>query len=440
MASVLCTVSIIALDPEADKVIKDLKTSLEVGVEASKRIKEIDEKSSLNEGLDVAEKILASLSIALGSYGAILSTFGNILVLFKEAEPTDRQVMAEQFQNIHMRFDAIQSELGEIGQLIGEIPAKVELHSRIVRIELLIFGFDSVNWSSPTQLSDFSRRCDNTPPDDLLNYLYLNRDDIIKSAARHFDRSHVLRAMKALSIIQLNAFKMYETCQAVKSVGQPEDQRKEALNHQKSRLEGFTKNIETVMNDFHRAERNIYNNFFTEYAKTEIDSFAAEHSNLNNDAFGAKLYNMLTTKYYWRKFAVGAYSDEALGDRDHYLWTKSNFAHFRSREGGRSWFVIMSSEFSDHADENKFRTDVLRCYPSYVRTALFNLLRVDCKVFSEDYYYIVGQGKIQECMDPIGVVGIICVRADMDLKLFGGDDSTFISYPYLGVVNTLVVH
>lgn len=106
---------------------------------------------ALNLGLDVASKLLESVSKALGSYGVILSGVATLLTLFKQATPTDREVMLEQFERTHQRFDALHSEVEEVKQLIGEIPEKVELHARISQVEIIKLAFERLQRSSLAQ-------------------------------------------------------------------------------------------------------------------------------------------------------------------------------------------------------------------------------------------------------------------------------------------------
>lgn len=290
---------------------------LKSGVNVGSGIQQIALKPTHNTRIDVAMEILDSVSFAIGQNGFILSGISRLLVLFKEAVPTDRQVMLQQFERTHLRFDAIYNELQEIKNLIAEIPEKVELHARIARVEVLTLAFQRLVRSPMTEMPDFRSKCDNNPPDETLDYIFIHRHAIKDSVARHYDRLSLLQTMQALGLIQTSALKMYEACQAVKYVDLPEGQQEQYLDDKQLNVDEFERNTNTVQRLFYDAENHIWKKFFVQHAKTEVDLFVAGNSNLGHRDLADKLYDMLATKYYWRYFAVGVYSGDTGGLDQH---------------------------------------------------------------------------------------------------------------------------
>lgn len=244
LVSVICAVSTIAKGEltylDEAKFFSNL---LNVSAAAGDGIKSIPLKPTHDTELDVAKQIVESVSSALGSYGVILTATFGLLTLLKDKEPTDREVILHQFEQVHLRFDAIHNELVEITHLIGEIPEKVELHARIAQVEILILAFQRLVHSPLTETDDFRKRCDNSPPDATLDYIYSHRGAIIAGVARRYDRLTLLQTMQALGFIQISALNMYEACLGVKFVDLPEGQQEQYRNGKKLTVEGFKKNI-----------------------------------------------------------------------------------------------------------------------------------------------------------------------------------------------------
>lgn len=406
--------------------VKTYTNWMKTGVNMGNGIKSIILKPTLNTGLDAAKELLDSISTALGSNGLILSAVASLLVLFKEAVPTDRQVMLQQFERTHLRFDAMHSELEEIKHLIGEIPEKVELHARIAEVEILILAFQRLQRSPMTEIDDFRRKCDNNPPDGTLDYIYIHRGAIKDGVARRYDRLALLQTMQALGITQLNALKMYEACQAVKAADLPVGQREQYLNDKRQNVEEFRWNIKAVIQMLYDAEAHIIKNFFVEHAKTEIDNFVAGHSNLGNRDLAVKLYNMLQTKYYWRHFATGVYSGDAVGFAQHIYYAHNDYAHYRYRHNGRSWFVIMSR--LGQSDNTQFESGVLKCindripapsnsdendveYDGEYSSHSSNIkIQETCQILLDDRYTYPYDINMKKCIANYGYVAIVCVR------------------------------
>lgn len=129
-----------------------------MGSTAGDIIQNINLRSTKNS-LAVAGHIHEFVSMDLGDYSLILHATANWLVLFKEATPTDREIMLQQFKRVHLRFDAILNVLEESKQLISEISDKVELHTYITLAKILIMAFQRILRSPMTEINNFRSKC-----------------------------------------------------------------------------------------------------------------------------------------------------------------------------------------------------------------------------------------------------------------------------------------
>lgn len=379
--------------------------------------------------LDVARQILTSISKALGPEGHILSAFVSLLGLFKEATPSDMDVMLQQFQQTHSRLDAIEENLREIKNLIGEIPQKVKLHGHISDIEILVHNFRRFQRSPISEMDAFRRKCEYIPPDVTLDYIYNQRHEITNSSARHYDRLAVLQAMQALGITQVHALQMYEACEAVTTYNKTVGDQKTYLAGKRLNVEEFEERIETVSQLFYEAEDNIVRNFFVDYAKAEIDNFVAGSSGLGRDDLRKQLYRMLTQKYYWRKFVVGTYSGDTAGFDQHVIAASKEYSHYKYRDNGRSWFVFMSQ--IDQDDVVEFQEGVLKCINDRIplrhkyNVARYYYPTMNCNVVRANYNYDSSPHAInlRNCIAEYGFVALLCVKHGNGL-VWARDSST----------------
>lgn len=412
LVSVICTVSIIAEGEQKGlENITSLSNSLKEGASAGVEIKNV----VLNPGdgkKDVAKYILQLVSAALGPKAIILTTAANLLALFKEATPSDRQVMLQQ----------------EIRHL-GEIPEKEELHARIAQVETLIVAFQRLVHSPMTEIHNFHRKCDNNPPDETLDYIYIHRHAIKDSAARRYDRLVLLQTMQALGITQLNALKMYEACQAVKAADLPVDEREQYMNGKKLTVEEFKENIKTVMQALYDAEDHIYRNFFVDYAKTEIDNFVAGNSNLSNRDLGDKLNKMLATKYYWGHFAVIVSTNVNSIEADEVRYfTYRNFSHSVQPVQPSSlpiWHVFMSRVGT--TDNRKFKSDLTKCISDRMTNQLATS-NLSC----------AGLHSMKQCIKEYRYETIVCVMNKQHLVWTAGSTIVNIGFEKNGVELTIL--
>lgn len=434
LVCVLCTVSnIIAKDIRTAGMVDALTSLLKAGVEAGNGIMNIDMEDDLNANRDPAKQILDAVGPALGPYGTILSAFGSLLLLFKEQEPTDREFIAQQFQDIHLRSNAIHSELERIKHLIGEIPEKVELHARTTRIEILLLAFQRLQQSRLTELSDFRSKCENNPPDETLDYIYINHEAIMFSVAQNYDRDAVLRTMQSLGIIQLTALKLYEICHATKSVDLHAERRDQYVNDKTRIVEEFKRNIKTVMQVFYDAGNHIMSNFFDEYARNEIDAFVKEHTNLNVAELSAKLYDMLATKYYWRQFMIVVHDSIAKSTEEAYHIKYP--AHVHSWvNGGRIWFVIASGYLLSPTEEDNFKSGIYGCIDQLQQNPYVEFMMEEwgCKILDYNFNYIELLGpdahirNLHDCVIAYGLAHMFCVKDEYNLYVYGADDATVV--------------
>lgn len=201
------------------------------------------------------------------------------------------------------------------------------------------------------------------------------------------------------------------------------------MNGKKLTVEEFKENIKTVMQALYDAEDHIYQNFFVDYAKTEIDNFVAGNSNLSNRDLGDKLNKMLATKYYWGHFAVIVSTNVTSIEADEVRYfTYRNFSHSVQPVQPSSlpiWHVFMSRVGT--TDNTKFKSDLTKCISDRMTNQLATS-NLSC----------AGLDSMKQCIKEYRYETIVCVMNKQHLVWTAGSTIVNIGFEKNGVELTIL--